>query len=277
MKLKIKSLVETHGKVICELANSSPPFRPKRWTIPTFANELRKLDQFSTLPNWTIYRILRLCNIKFIECIKLTDGEMAKLLELANCKSTHPQQIIRIKIILLLHRGLKIYQLPGILNIKISAVKKVREKYLREGLMAALEVKKSVETTWISEDEMSAVISICELVHPKGKHCWIAKEILSELRNRPGFEKLTLWKIRVILKLRKINSETVISLKSSSNHKLLTHKNLAIEIMRLFKNGHSNSQIEEMLGVSPPTVSKVHKRFKETLLEVPLTSPYIRD
>src|SRR6266545_3619139 len=138
--------------------------------------------------------------------LKLTKKEIEYLRTLKKSGDHSLREFNRATILLFLGKGLTISEIENLLEVDRTTIWRIRERYLKHGLEAALtEGKRSgqpVRYTPVHEAELTVLA--CGPV-PEGRKRWTIRLLVSELKKQKGFETITYGSVRKLLKKTNLN------------------------------------------------------------------------
>ena len=136
---------------------------------------------------------LTLKDIKFLKDFKREDKRSLR-------------EINRANILLLLHKGKQASEIAEFLDVGRNTVSRTKQKYLREGMQAALEEEErpGQPIKYAPKHEAELIALACSNA-PSGRTRWTLELLTEKLKMQSGFKTINRESIRLMLKKTNVN------------------------------------------------------------------------
>lgn len=138
--------------------------------------------------------------------IKLTLKEIRFLKEFKQADSRSLREINRANILLILNKGKQALEIAEFLDVGRNTVSRVKQKYLREGMQAALEEEErpGQPIKYQAKHEAELIALACSDA-PSGRTRWTLELLTDKLKKQRGFKTINRETIRLMLKKTNVN------------------------------------------------------------------------
>ena len=138
--------------------------------------------------------------------IKLTTEEVKLLKEFKEGEKRSLREINRANILLLLNKGKQAREIADFLDIGRNTVSRTKQRFVREGIEAALEEEpRSGQPRIHTAAREAEVIALACSDAPSGRTRWTLELLTETLNQQKGFKKINRESIRLMLKKTNVN------------------------------------------------------------------------
>ena len=138
--------------------------------------------------------------------IKLTTEEVKLLKEFKEGEKRSLREINRANILLLLNKGKQAREIADFLDIGRNTVSRTKQRFVREGIEAALEEEpRSGQPRIHTAAREAEVIALACSDAPSGRTRWTLELLTETLNKQKGFKKINRESIRLMLKKTNVN------------------------------------------------------------------------
>ena len=138
--------------------------------------------------------------------IKLTTEEVKLLKEFKEGEKRSLREINRANILLLLNKGKQAREIADFLDIGRNTVSRTKQRFVREGIEAALaEEPRSGQPRIHTAAREAEVIALACSDAPSGRTRWTLELLTERLNKQKGFKKINRESIRLMLKKTNVN------------------------------------------------------------------------
>ena len=139
-----------------------------------------------------------------MEKIKLTEKEVAYLIDFVNRGHKSARELTRARILLLIHDGKTEMEIKETLHIVRATVSNTKKRFREEGLQNALvEKPRSGQPRKYSNREEAEIIAMACTDPPKGCKRWTLRLLTERMKKRKNFKTIHKETIRQVLKKAK--------------------------------------------------------------------------
>ena len=136
--------------------------------------------------------------------IKLTEKEVAYLMDFVNHGRKSARELTRARILLLIHDGKTEMEIKDTLHIVRATVSNTKRRFREEGLQNALvEKPRSGQPRKYSNKEEAEIIAMACTDPPKGRKRWTLRLLTERMKRRKNFKTIHKETIRQVLKKAK--------------------------------------------------------------------------
>ena len=138
--------------------------------------------------------------------IKLTTEEAKFLKEFKEGEKRSLREINRANILLLLNKGKQAREIADFLDIGRNTVSRTKQRFVREGIEAALEEEpRSGQPRIHTAAREAEVVALACSDAPSGRTRWTLELLTERLNKQKGFKKINRESIRLMLKKTNVN------------------------------------------------------------------------
>lgn len=138
--------------------------------------------------------------------VKLKPEEIDYLHSFKKSGKRSRREYDRANILLLLHKGKKDTEIEDFLEVDRTTIWRTRNRFLKEGLVIALEEKsRSGQPRKYGQSQEAEVIALACSDAPEGRARWTLELLERALGNKEGLETINRETIRLILKKTNVN------------------------------------------------------------------------
>lgn len=138
--------------------------------------------------------------------VTLTLKQIKKLKDLKQQDGRSLREINRANILLLLHKSKSALEITDFLDVGRNTVSRTKQKFLRQGIHAALEEepRPGQPVKYTPKHEAEIIALACSNA-PSGRTRWTLELLKSTLKKQKGFKTLNKESIRLMLKKTNVN------------------------------------------------------------------------
>lgn len=133
--------------------------------------------------------------------VNLTQQQVNFLKEFKQQKNRSLREINRANILLLLHRGKQAKEITDFLDVGRNTVSRTKQKFIREGIEAALEEEfRPGQPKKYKQRQEAEIIALACSDPPEGRERWTLQLLTKQASKKRGLETINRESIRLILK-----------------------------------------------------------------------------
>ncbi len=133
--------------------------------------------------------------------VNLTPPQVKLLKEFKQEGQRSLREINRVNILLLLHKGKQAKEIADYLDVGRNTVSRTKQKFIRDGIKAALEeVLRPGQPKKYKQKQEAEIIALACSAPPEGRERWTLELLTKQIKKKESLETINRESVRLILK-----------------------------------------------------------------------------
>lgn len=133
--------------------------------------------------------------------VNLTPPQVKFLKEFKQEGQRSLREINRVNILLLLHKGKQAKEIADYLDVGRNTVSRTKQKFIRDGIKAALEeVLRPGQPKKYKQKQEAEIIALACSAPPEGRERWTLELLTKQIKKKESLETINRESVRLILK-----------------------------------------------------------------------------